>query len=123
MNYNFSLQETREAIFAEKVLDYTNGAKDTIFYTSTYNTSRKIGLFDTKNYSDMIFDVHDLNKPTIEDLLEENRYYMVSEKEQYIAGWLSEALEEQGYTVKMELVDSISYEEYKVLIYCFLEEE
>lgn len=113
-NWNFSKQQGSVAEFAEKVLDYANQSKDSIYYTSTYNTSRKVSMWDTTNSSQMLWNVHDLEHPTIKKLLEEDCYYMVEKNENDMVNLIEQALDAKGH-----VVDSIVDGSYCVEVYKF----
>lgn len=115
VNENFSKQRSSEAAFAEKVLEYANQSRDEIYYTSTYNTSRMIRIWDTINNSQMLYDVHDLKNPPIKNLKKENYYYMVAENENYMVDWIEQALG----GVKGEIVNTIKEGSYCVEVYKF----
>lgn len=115
INWNFSKQQDVAANFAEKVLDYANQSKDRIYYTSTYNTSRKITIWDTTDSSQMLYDVNDEQNPPINYLLKDGYYYMVEENENYMVDWIEQSLGD----VKAEIVDTIAGDGYCVEVYKF----
>ena len=123
-NWYFSKELNSEANFAEQVLDYANQSQDRIYYTSTYDTSRIMALHDTKNTSQMLYNMRNLNYPTIQNLLEENYYYMVADNENYMVDLLTKALnEEDGQAVKAEQIDTITDGNLQVNVYKFKRQE
>ena len=116
IDWNFAKQQAAEAEFAEKVLDYANQSQGKYYYTSTYNTSRKITIYNTTNSSQMLYNVNDLKNPPIKKLLEENYYYMVAENEDYMVDWIEQMFSGGD---KGEIVDTIKEGGYCVEVYKF----
>lgn len=83
-----------------------------------------MALHDTKNTSQMLYNMRNLNYPTIQNLLEENYYYMVADNENYMVDLLTKALnEEDGQAVKAEQIDTITDGNLQVNVYKFKRQE
>ena len=83
-----------------------------------------MALHDTKNSSQMLYNMGNLNYPTIQNLLEENYYYMVADNENYMVDLLTKALnEEDGQAVKAEQIDTITDGSLQVNVYKFKRQE
>lgn len=113
-NYIYSKEQAATANFAEKVLEYANKSHGRIYYTSTYDASRKVTIWETAYNSKMLYDVKDEQNPSINYLLKEGYYYMVEENEEYVVDWIEQSLDAKGH-----VVDSIVDGSYCVEVYKF----